>query len=136
MGQKRDMASNPDLCSSSGVTALTEPLRRLPSLIGSQLVGAERETQGAERETQGSAMLQARRGSTKRSHDPPDPLFSRTGPPAAATLDNRTVDPTVNLSVDTYDRSASANAEQPYGQVLSSCVPPPSPSLFPYSSSP
>lgn len=63
-----------------------------------------------------SRTVQARRGSTKRSHEPPDPLFSKAGPTAAASLDNRTIDPTVNLSVDNYDRSASANAEQPYGQ--------------------
>ena len=55
--------------------------------------------------------LQARnRSAAKRSHEPLDPLFSKLVPNEAATLDNRSIDPTVNLSVDRFDNSAGASA--------------------------
>lgn len=48
-------------------------------------------------------------------------------PNEAATLDNRSIDPTVNLSVDKYDNSGTTSAIDNFPQVRScdSSMPPP-----------
>ena len=56
--------------------------------------------------------VQNRGKSKSRNQDVPDPLFTRLAESEGATLDNHRVDPTLNLSMDQFDRREATNTKE------------------------
>ena len=66
----------------------------------------------------GLCVQERRKAGAKRTHEPPDPLFSKLAPENVVRLDNDRIDPTVNLAVDTFDNSITApGVDTPSAQV-------------------